>query len=436
MLKRIETAKVELGMFIHKLEGSWFDHPFWKSRFLLEDPEKLADLRESDVRGVIIDTSKGKDCQPHQAEAAAKAGSPPAARDTPACGAARPARRTHRGPPLTAPRSAPAGNLRSTMPLTMAREFGNAKQVATSSKKVITKVFLNFRLGKAVRISDVEPVVEDIFASVQRNPFAFSGLMRCKQDHEFIYRRALTVCALMVSLARQMKLLPQETREAGMVGLLMDIGVCHLPADLFVTEGDYRRLDPEIRKQHVMLGHARLVAAGDVPEAVLDGCLRHHEMLDGSGYPQGLRGTQIDRLSRMAAICDSFDALAAADAGGDGLDPAEAIRRLAEQETKYDREILRHFIDSVGVYPIGSFVRLRSGRLAMVVEQDLDNAAHPVVLTFHSLSLDKPVRAEKIALGNCYGKDEIVCVADLAGAALPEDLSRLRERLLDLACRQ
>lgn len=61
MLKRISTDDIELGMFIHKLEGSWFRHPFWKSRFLLEDQELLDTLRGSGIEGVVIDTGRGKD---------------------------------------------------------------------------------------------------------------------------------------------------------------------------------------------------------------------------------------------------------------------------------------------------------------------------------------------------------------------------------------
>ena len=66
MLKTIPPSQVELGMFVHKLEGSWLKHPFWKSRFLLDDPETLADLRDADIRGVVIDVSKGRDVAPAQ----------------------------------------------------------------------------------------------------------------------------------------------------------------------------------------------------------------------------------------------------------------------------------------------------------------------------------------------------------------------------------
>ena len=73
MLKRIAPSQAQIGMFIHKLEGSWFSHPFWKSRFLLTDPGQLARLRHSEVDGVIIDTDKGRDIDGTLSPAAAEA---------------------------------------------------------------------------------------------------------------------------------------------------------------------------------------------------------------------------------------------------------------------------------------------------------------------------------------------------------------------------
>ncbi|MDE2597709.1 MAG: DUF3391 domain-containing protein, partial [Sphingomonadales bacterium] len=179
MLKRIDIADVQLGMFIHKLEGSWFKHPFWKSRFLLDDPETLENLRYSEVDGVIIDTSKGKDAVPFL-----PTGMEPSA--PPQRGFARTATqpRVRRAAPGAAPASQPAFDLRSTARQGMAREFGTAGKVADKGRKVVSRIFLESRLGKTIKSSQVEPVIEDIFSSVQRNPHAFNGLMRCKRDNE------------------------------------------------------------------------------------------------------------------------------------------------------------------------------------------------------------------------------------------------------------
>lgn len=298
--------------------------------------------------------------------------------------------------------------------------------------RVLSKTFIEVRLGKTIRAHDVEPVLDAVYASIQRNLYAFNGLLRCQNDNEPIYRHSLAVSALMIALAKHMKFSPLDVRDAGMAGLLMDIGVGQLPVDLAAAGGDYTLLRPDLREQHVVLGYTFLKAAGDIPEQVLRVILHHHERLDGSGYPQGLSGLAIESLSRMAAICDSYDAMIA---GPERLDPAEAIVSLQEQPDLFDAAILARFVETVGVYPIGSFVRLRSQRLAMVVDEDPSDTARPIVRTFWSLPLGKRLKGETIALAHCYGEDAIEGVADLAGLELPP-VGPLREALLNAACKE
>lgn len=421
MLKRISTGDVELGMYICKLEGSWFSHPFWKRSFLLEDPAMLDRLLESDVDGVIIDTARGKDT-------AVRAVEPPAIISGP----------RHAGMPasqsLLHQNSPRPVFVRAAPVMPMAREFGRARRAAGDALRVVSKAFIEVRLGKAIKAQDVEPVLDAVYASVQRNLYAFNGLLRCQTDNEQVYRHSLAVSALMIALAKHMRMSPVDIRDAGMAGLLMDVGVGQLPVDLASVGGDYTLLRPDLREQHVVLGYTFLKAAGDIPEQVLRVILQHHERLDGSGYPQGMSGKAIEPLSRMAAICDAYDSMISGGHEADRLDPADAIRALRGEPEKFDADILERFVETVGVYPIGSFVRLRSGRLAMVVDEDPLDTALPTVRTFWSLSLAKRLKGETIALAHCYGEDAIEGVADVSGLDLPET-GELRSSLLAAACK-
>ena len=333
MLKQIAISQIELGMFVHKLEGSWFRHPFWKSRFLLDDPSMLTELQQSALDTVIIDTAKGLDLRAVPRR--------PAANDQTA--PPQPVFRTSRRSPMPARREASAHvDLRSTAPQPMAREFGLAKTVAGESRKVVSRMFLQARLGKSIKVAQVEPVIEDVFASIQRNPHAFNGLMRCKRDNQFVYRHVLAVSALMISLARQMKLSPAHIREAGMAGLLMDVGIGHLPVDLSAYGGDYRNVPIKVFEQHVDLGHQLLTGGGGLSPNVLEACVAHHEALDGTGYPNKLKGDQIGLFPRMAAICDTYDAMVSDTAEGVGMNPASAIEQLSYMKDWFDGEVLKH----------------------------------------------------------------------------------------------
>ena len=419
MLKRIETADLELGMFVYKLEGSWFKHPFWRSKFVLDDQQTLEDLLSSEVPAVIIDTERGLDQRPRAAAREA------VLQRAAAVASEAPVRR-----PLRPMRTAPVReemSLTSTAPHSQTREFGHANKVLDRSRKVISKVFLEARLGKTIRAEAVEPVVEEIFASVQRNPHAFNGLMRCKRDLEYVYRHALAVSALMVSLGKQLKLSPEEQRLAGMAGLMLDIGVSHLPVDLDSVGGDFRRIDERIFREHARLGHDQLQASG-IPEAVALACLEHHERIDGTGYPQGLTGDRISLLGRMAAICDAYDWLANDAIEEFGLDPARAMEQLVQQHGAFDSELVARFTEAMGVYPIGSVVELASGRLAMVVSQDEADVARPQVKTFYSLPERRLVAPVDIALARCFGEDKIIAAANPADYA-GVDFPAIREKL-------
>src|SRR3546814_8539639 len=109
----------------------------------------------------------------------------------------------------------------------------------------------------------------------------------------------LSVSALMISLARQLRMTPDETRLAGMAGMLLDIGVSRIGVDLGSVHGRVDRIDPQVWQWHASIGRDMLDAAGDVPEEVLQVELRHHERLDGTGFTPALAGSEIDVYSRM-----------------------------------------------------------------------------------------------------------------------------------------
>lgn len=413
MLMKIKPNDVELGMFVQKFEGNWFSHPFWKAKFLLTEGEDLAAIRASAVRAVVIDTSRGE--KPGGQKAASQAMARHTATSLKAAAGVQPRR-----PVQQAPRAS------------VSRELGKARAKVQRAEKNVTRIFLQARLGKCVSLGDVEPMITEIYDSVQRNQFAFNGLVRCREMTEETFRHGLACCALMVSLARELRLSPGDTRDAGMAGLLMDVGVGRLPVDLAPVEHDHRALKPDLFYQHVLFGEDFLATAGDIPETVRRVCRNHHERMDGTGQPHGLREKDLDILTRMAMVCDDFDYLVNGGLNRPAVNPAQALRMINEQGEKYDPKILAAFIQAIGIYPIGSFLKLRSGKLAMVVDIGRDNPAQPIVRTFYSLPDNTPVTGETIDLANCWGQDALDAIADLDGLDLPPE-AELRAQIMESA---
>ena len=158
----------------------------------------------------------------------------------------------------------------------------------------------------------------------------------------------------------------------------------------------------------------------------MDACLQHHERIDGIGFSNGFGQEEIGQIGRMAAICHTFDYMLTKTASTKALDPAAAIQKLLEMNGAFDADILQFFIESVGLYPVGSFVRLRSDKLALVIDEDPKHRNKPVVQAFYSFASEERIIPRGIELARDQIKDEIIGIADLYGLGLPED-GQLRE---------
>lgn len=442
MLKRIDVAEVKLGMFIHKLEGPWLKHPFWRTKFLLTDPQTLSDLRASDVEGVTIDVEKGDDIAGSSKggvvtklrRSLVSATTPAAEASSDVAGRVR----AERMRKLTAVR--PNGsnvlpfNARSTGSLSVAREVGHARAVVARANRVLSAVFEQARLGKAISRGQVEPVIEDLFASVQRNPHAFNGLMRIRRENSSLYAHGLAVSALMIALGRQMGLEDDRVKEAGLAGLLMDVGMGHLPLDVSSINDDLSAAERNIVETHTMLGYEFLHLGGGIPEDVAMVCLEHHERCDGSGYPNALTGENISLFGRMAAICDVYDSMTSDRPHRPRIDPNAALGLMRAMEGELDDDILDQFIESVGVYPIGSVVRLSNAKLALVVDQNIGDYTSPRVWTFYDLNSRALLKPEDLDLRLFKDQIEIVCSDDGAEYGI-DNFSGLREMVFNTACK-
>lgn len=437
MLKRIDVAEVQLGMYIHKLEGSWLKHPFWRTKFLLTDADLLADLRASEVEGVFIDVAKGADVR-SKASTVTPLRRPLVSPQAPSLAGAIERARRERQDAVTAVRK-PVSNVvpfdpRSTAPLGTAREVDNARNVLAKASRLLSAVFEQARLGKAISRGQVEPVIEDLFASVQRNPHAFNGLMRIRRENSSLYAHGLAVSALMIALGRQMALPEQGVKDAGMAGLLMDVGMGHLPIDVSTILDELSESEREIVHTHTTLGQEFLDMGGELPAEVTQVCLEHHERYDGSGYPRGLVGEDISLFARMAAICDVYDSMTSDRPHRPRTDPNAALAIMRGLEGQFDDTLLDQFIESVGVYPIGSVVRLTTGRLALVVDQNVEDYTRPRVWAFYDVGSRRIIKPEDLDLTLCRGRMEIVCSDDAEDYDIP-NFPQIREMVFNSACK-
>lgn len=390
MLKKIPVSQLRLGMYVQELVGSWMDSPFWQKSFALDDPAALDKLRLSPIREAWIDTDKGLDVEEDAATA--------------------PPRVTVEAAPVTAETTPPVSRVfREVAPVAMHEELRQAARIVSKSRDAVCSMFHEARLGRAVDASNAMPLVDEIASSVMRNPGALIGLARLKTADDYTYMHSVAVCALMIALARQMGMDDLQTREAGLAGLLHDVGKMAVPSHILNKPGALTNEEFLAIKEHPAAGWRMLKEGQGVGEIALDVCLHHHEKMDGSGYPDRLAGEQISIFARMGAVCDVYDAITSNRPYKKGWCPAESLRKMAEWTPgHFDEHVLKMFVKSVGIFPVGTLVRLASGRLGVVVEQQTGKSLlTPKVRVFFSSKSMSYIPPELIDLSLPGCKDKI-----------------------------
>lgn len=361
MLKRIQIEDLRVGMYIHEFAGNWLDHPFWRSSFLIQSERELARLLQSGIKEIWINVARGADVEGgltvEESNAAIE-------------------RELEREAvePLSPGR------------VPMEEEVVRARKIMSSASRVVAELFNDARMGKAIHIENVVPVVGEITSAVQRNPGVLTALSRLRSQDNYTYVHSVSVCALMVALGDQLGLGSEQKREVGLAGLMHDIGKVRVDAELLnkkgqLTEGEFAEL-----KRHPEYGHDLLIGNGGASEAVLDVCLHHHERADGSGYPHRQADREISLYSQIAAVCDVYDATTSERSYKAAWQPAYALRKMAEWSTgHFDTRVFHAFVKTVGIYPIGTLVRLKSNFLAVVLDQSGSSLLTPRVKAFFSI---------------------------------------------------
>lgn len=338
---KIDTADLVIGMFVAELDRPWLQSPFLFQGFVIEDDAELLQLR-SICRWVMVDDVKSKGSvdflQVQQASAERQAADF----------------------------------------VSVARQTAKLAERAADQ---VEKLLDDARLGHSVEPADAHEVVSGLVQSVTTNTNAALWLTSLKKRSARTAGHCLNVSILSLAFAQHLGEPIDEMQNIGMGALLHDMGLGKVPKFIVDKPGPLQPAERQVIEQHAEEGHRMMALTKLLPPKALEIIQDHHERLDGSGYPRKLKGGQIGKSTLIVAIADTYDSMTTDQPWRPAMLPQVALTKMHKEcADTLGQELVQQFIKCLGIYPIGSLVRLSTGALAVVLSSDEESRLKPMVM--------------------------------------------------------
>lgn len=342
---RISVRGLEHGMFVSRLDKPWLETSFPMQGFLVESDEDLDKLKRI-CSHVYVDIDLGKSPESRFIEL----------ENTDLVDAARGREEL-----------ASLRKVEWQLQTDFATELGHAEVAHDVLQRGVAEIMEDLRNGRALDLAKVRTGVEAMIDSITRNPSAYIWLKEMKRKDDYTYQHALGCSVWAACFARHLGLERHELLEMSLGGLLFDVGKTRLPPGLLSNQHLLEAAELAQMQRHVQYGLEILQGAAGITPGILEMVRTHHERHDGSGYPHGLRGSDIPIAGRILGIIDTYDALTKDRKYAHGMSPHQAVAELYKARgTLFQAEIVEQFIQTCGIYPTGSLVELSNGQVGVV----------------------------------------------------------------------
>lgn len=373
-------------MYIHDINVPWLDQGFLLGQFMIQREDQIKKMMDANILEVFIDTGKGLD-----------------AKDAPTAEEAEAALMNEMINSVSAEDS-------ESTDAQQKEQWAESKRAYTEAIKIVTSIFNDARIGKQAGLRNVFPIMAHIAEGVMLDDGALVSLCRLKNRDNYTFQHSVSVSVLLLTFCNLIGgYTSDDMVQIGLGGMFHDIGKMMTPDHILNKPGQLTDDEHEVMRTHVNEGLEYLRSEHSLREIALQVVAEHHEKLNGSGYPRGLSGDGITKVGQMASIVDVYDAITSNRVYRTAIEPTAAIKMIYEWAGRhFDGTLVRSFIRAIGIYPVGSLVRLQSGRLAVVLRKGDGNLLQPIVRVVYNAVNGHNIPVQDVNLASPGCMDHII----------------------------
>lgn len=359
MYKEINVKDLRVGMFVTDTGLPWIEHPYlYAEEGEVADQSQVDRIIRQGFQNVFIDTDRGSyRVQPE---------------------------------PESPPVNGGDGLVHRPNLVPIEEEVQVARKLYVDSVHFAREFMRGAQAGERVDVEKSEGLVQDMVDSVARNRDALVSLSKLRTFDEYTFSHCINVAVIAVSFGHYLGLIPAQLKALGVCGLFHDLGKARIPAEVLNKPDKLTDAEFEIIKAHPLRGYQMLKEQQSVTPDILLGIVEHHEKHNGQGYPRRLAGDQISLFGRILALADIYDAITSKRVYKESISPNKALQIMfGMREQTFPTALVATFIKFLGVYPVGSLVRLSDGTCGVVCESNPYRAHEPVI----KVVFDRDMRA-------------------------------------------
>ena len=346
MRYKVNVGDLQNGMYVTELDRPWVGTPFMFQGFLIETDEELGQLK-SLCTFVVVDETQSKI----------------------AVGSV--------GKPVDDSRTTAKADVEPKLSTQPASRPPNAR---TNVHENIGQMLASAKAGESIDIKESQKIVARLVQqSTNHNLMMQMSNLRNKQDRNAGH--ALNTAILAIAFGKHLGHSEERLNLLGLGAILHDIGKTRIPNEILNKPGKLTDEELTLIKRHPNDGYEMLMAADKIPDEVLSMVRHHHERVDGSGYPSGLKGNDVPLSVGIISLADSYETLTTDNPYQPALTPVLALQRLRTTGTEiFGKDLVQDFMRFMGLYPIGSAVKLSSGDIGIVFSADPKTRMRPLIM--------------------------------------------------------